>query len=66
MNNFPTKLITPLFVFTSCILISFAPIDPNGKENLLLALISGYFGNLATQQDEKLDKMKDNKRKPLL
>ena len=61
MKTFKTKLITPVFVALVSLLVCFAPLDPNGKENLLLALVSGYFGNLASDlSNQKDDDGKDN------
>lgn len=54
-----SKLITPGFVLISSLLILFSNLRPEGKENLLLALISGYFGNCLPGSEQVVEKVKD-------
>lgn len=53
------KAITPTLVFVLSTIIVFSSLDSNGKEQLLLALISGYFGNLTPNAEELLKKLDD-------
>lgn len=57
------KAITPALVFTLSTIIVFSSLDSNGKEQLLLALISGYFGNLTPNAEELLKKLDDSDNK---
>lgn len=59
------KLVRPCFVLLASLLICFSGIDSNGKENLLLALISGYFGNLTSYNEETEKDSKLNSKKLL-
>lgn len=57
------KALTPLLVLKFSTLIVFSDLDPNGKEQLLLALISGYFGSLMPNAESIFKSSEDEEDK---
>ena len=55
------KALTPILVIITSLFILYSNLETNGKEQLLLALISGYFGNLVPPAEELLKEAKDTK-----
>ena len=56
MERIIIKALTPVLVIITSLIIVFSNIESNGKEQLLLALISGFFGNSVPSPEEIINK----------